>query len=107
MPKKLIDQDPFSNGTEHMYFEEHNCDMCVKGSHARMDGTFSNSDKNNIPKCPIQRDIVIRMFSNDPINEETVEICRDFILEEKRCKHLQTERKKRNKKKYKNQIELF
>ena len=32
---KLVDKDPFSSGTEHMMWEERNCDRCVKSAHYR------------------------------------------------------------------------
>lgn len=105
--KKLVNKDPFSNGTEHMIFEEKNCDRCVKSSVAKPDGTNTNCDEHNMPKCSIQRDIVTRMFSDKPIKEETVDICMDFILNGTLCKYLKTDRKTKRKKVDQTQGTLF
>lgn len=96
--KKLVNKDPFSNGTEHMIFEEKNCDRCIKSSVVKPDGTYTNCDEHNMPKCSIQRDIVTRMFSDKPIKEETVNICMDFVLNGTLCKYLKTDRKPKRKK---------
>lgn len=107
---KKVNKDPFSNGTEFMVWEEHNCDKCIKSSQARErkeDGSifYTNCDEHGMPKCAIQRDIIIRMGSDDPINEQTVTICNDFIMHGKLCPYMKTERKKYPKK-IKNQTEL-
>lgn len=103
--KKLVNQDPFSNGSEHRAFEAYCCDKCVKSSQPRDDFRYTNADKNMMPKCSIQRDIVTRMFCNDPIKQKTIDICRDFILRGTLCPYMKTERKKYAKK-VKNQTEL-
>ncbi len=103
---KKIDKEPFSNGTEFMLFEYECCNKCIKASLPRKDGGFTNADDNNNPnKCAIQRDIVIRMYCNDPINERTVKVCYDFVMHGKLCPYMKT---KRNKyiKKNKNQLEI-
>ena len=47
--KKLIEQDPFSNGTAHMMFEEYNCDKCIKSSVLKKDQiSYTNADENNM-----------------------------------------------------------
>jgi len=110
MKRVLIDKDPFSNGTEHMRFEEYNCNKCVKSSEPKANGTkYTNSDKDNMPKCPIQRDIVTRMMSNKPIYKETATICTEFILYGVLCPHMQTEypKKKHTKKSPEGQLNLF
>ena len=90
---KKIDKDPFSNGTEFMLWNEHNCDRCVKASHYD-----EKKDKYTSYRCAIQRDIDTRLFSNEPISERTVTICDNFILNGVRCPFLKMERKKHTKK---------
>ena len=103
---KKVKRDPFSNGSDHRAFEFYCCDKCVKSSEPRDGGTrYTNADKDNMPKCSIQRDIVLRMFSNEPINQRTIDICRDFVLHGTLCPFMKTERKKYTKK-VKNQTTL-
>ena len=102
-----VNKDPFSNGTEHWQWEQYNCDRCIKSSEPRNGGThYTNADENNMPKCSIQRDIVMRMFSNEPINQKTIDICLEFTLHGTLCPGLKTRRAKREKKD-KNQKEMF
>lgn len=106
---KKIDQDPFSNGTEDMMFEDLCCNKCIKASQPRDGGTrYTNADKHNMPnKCSIQRDIILRMFSNEPINQRTIDVCYDFVMHGTLCPFMKTERKrKRYQKKVKNQTAL-
>ena len=107
---KKVNQDPFSNGSEHMEFEAFNCEKCIKSSEPRDGGDglikYINEREDGMPKCPIQRDIVLRMFSDEPINQRTIDICRDFILHGTLCPYMKTERKKYTKK-VKNQTTLF
>lgn len=107
--KKLVNQDPFSNGSEHSAFEANCCDKCVKSSEPRDGGDglvkYINEREDGMPKCSIQRDIVLRMFSNEPIKQKTIDICRDFILHGTMCPYMKTERKK-YKKKVENQTTL-
>lgn len=92
---KKVNKDPFSNGTDFSVFEHYNCNKCIKSSQPKEDGTFTNADKNNMPnKCSIQRDIVIRMFSNEPIKQKTIDICENFTLKGVLCPYIKTERKK-------------
>ena len=93
--KKLVNKDPFHSGTEHLAFETYNCEKCIKSSEPRDGGAhYTNADENNMPKCSIQRDIVTRMFNNEPIKEETVKICNEFTLYGVLCPYMKTERKK-------------
>jgi len=105
---KKIDKDPFSNGTEFILFEDVCCDHCIKSSKPKKDGfSFSNADKNNMPnRCAIQRDIITRMYCNEQINERTVTICNEFIMEGKLCPYMVTHRK-RKPKQIKGQYEMF
>lgn len=96
--KKLTNQDPFSNGSEHRAFEAYCCDKCIKSSQPRDDFRYTNADKKMMPKCSIQRDIVTRMFCNDPIKQETIDICREFVFHGVLCPYMKTERKKYTKK---------
>ena len=99
MGRKLTNRDPFSNGTEFTWWEHNNCGKCIKSSEPRDEGTrYTNATEDNMPKCSIQRDIVTRMFCNDPIKEETVRICNAFTMRGELCPYLQTERKKYQKK---------
>jgi hypothetical protein len=98
---KKIDKDPFSNGTEFMVWNEHNCDRCVKASHYN-----EKTEDYTKYRCAIQRDIDTRAYCNEPINERTVTICKAFTLYGERCPNLQTERKRRAKK-IKEQLELL
>lgn len=93
---KKVNQDPFSNGTEHMRFEEMNCDRCIKDSHLKKDEIHYTK-----VVCAIQRDIFTRMYSNEPISQRTIDICRSF-----HCPYLKTEWPKR-KKKSKQETSLF
>ena len=105
---KKIDKDPFSNGTEFMMFEDVCCDHCIKSSRPKEGGmSFTNADDKNMPnRCSIQRDIVTRMFSNEPINERTVKVCFDFVMKGKLCPYMVTHRKRRPKQ-VKGQVEMF
>ena len=104
--RKLVDKDPFSNGSEHMMFESYCCDKCIKSSEPREDGAhYTNATKDNMPKCSIQRDIVTRMFCKDPIKQETIDICHEFLHHGVLCPYMKTERKKYTKK-VENQITL-
>jgi len=98
MTKKLVNQDPFSNGTEHMMFEERCCENCVKHSHLRREGDTKYEDEYTKIVCSIERDIFIRMGSNEPINQRTVDVCYDFVMHGKLCPYMKTERKKYQKK---------
>lgn len=96
---KKVNKDPFSNGTDFMIWEEHNCNKCIKSSEPRIseeDGLiyYTNKREDGLPKCSIQRNIVTRMFNNEPINEQTVTICNDFTMRGILCPYMKTERKK-------------
>ena len=55
--------------------------------------------------CSIERDIFIRMGCNEPINQRTIDICNNFVLNGVKCPFLKTQRPKR--KQPKNQTTLF
>lgn len=101
MPKVKI--DPFSNGTEAMLWEERNCGRCVKGSFLKEDEktgelSYTNADSHSLPRCRIQRDIMLRSFGDVEIDDETVEVCRSFVMNGTPCPRLLTSRPRRSKK---------
>lgn len=104
-----VNKDPFSNGSDHRAFEFYCCDKCVKSSEPRDGGDglvkYTNEREDGMPKCSIQRDIVTRMCCDAPINQRTIDICRDFILHGTLCPYMTTKRKKYTKK-VKNQTAL-
>lgn len=67
---KKVNMDPFSSGTEYDYWEARNCDRCVKSSRMKDDNEYTKI------RCAIQRDIFTRMYSNEPIAQRTIDICR-------------------------------
>ena len=98
MKLKKVNRDPFSNGSEHMMFEERCCDRCVKHSHLRKEGDTKWDDEYTKIVCSIERDILTRMFSNEPIKQETIDVCNNFIFHGALCPYMKTERKKYKKK---------
>lgn len=56
MQKNLVDRDPFSNGTEYMFWIGRNCDHCWKGD-----------------RCRHFREIHLRMGCDDPIHQDTID----------------------------------
>ena len=104
---KRVNKDPFSNGTEYMLFEEHCCNKCIKHSHLKRDGDTEWEDEYTKIVCSIERDILERMCSNEPINQRTIDVCNDFILHGKLCPYMKTERKKVDKTKNLHKIILI
>ena len=111
---KKVNKDPFSNGDEHFRFEVYNCNKCVKSCEPRYDEKhegcthYVNQREDGLPKCSIQRDIVTRMFCNEPINERTVNVCDNFTLHGIICPYQKTKRKKYiRKNKKQTEIELY
>ena len=41
---KKVNKDPFSNGDEHLRFEEKNCDGCIKSSRLKRRGVSVSQD---------------------------------------------------------------
>jgi hypothetical protein len=106
MKLKKVNRDPFSNGTEYMMFEERCCDRCVKHSHLRKEGDTKWDDEYTKIVCAIERDILTRMYSNEPIKQETIDVCNNFIFHGTLCPYMKTERKKYKKKDPINQQKL-
>ena len=102
---RKVNKDPFSKGTEFMMFEDACCNKCIKASQPRDGGDglvyYTNERDDGLPKCSIQRDNVIRMFTNKPINERTIQICHDFIMKGTLCPYRKTYRKTTSKKRAK------
>ena len=85
---KKIDRDPFSSGSEHSWWESHNCDRCWKSSHIKRGSDPDFPDWTPI-RCAIQRDIFIRMATDEPINQRTIDVC-----SQRYCPYRQEHRKK-------------
>lgn len=93
-----VNKDPFSNGTEHMRWDERNCERCIKGSRYN-----EKTESYSKTRCAIQRDIFTRMYSNEPISQRTIEVCQ--MLD---CPYRKEHYPKRPKgDKYKNEPKLF
>ena len=97
---KKVNRDPFSNGTEFMFWESRNCDRCWKAS--RYKGESIAGDEYTQCHCAIQRDIITRMFSNEPISQRTIDICRMAD-----CPLRQEKRPRRKYDRNKNEPKLF
>ena len=104
---KKVDKDPFSNGTEYMMFCEVCCDNCIKHSRLKREGDTKYEDEYTKIRCAIERDIITRMYSNEPISERTIKVCDDFTLKGVKCPYMVTERPKRAKKQPPEQMNLF
>lgn len=103
MPLKKTNRMAFSNGTEYMWFEDMNCNKCVKSSRYNEDKeSFTNY------RCAIQRDIQMQYVLDCEISERTYNICLKFIIEGVKCPYIKTKRKKYNKRKVEpNQLRLL
>lgn len=71
---KKLDRDPFSNGTEFEFWYDRNCDRCIKCSHPVLD-KYGNYIRDTKIVCAIQREYFMRMYSNEPISQRTLDIC--------------------------------
>ena len=54
---KKTDKPPFSNGTEFMVWEEHNCDQCIKASRYN-----EKTDTYSKVRCAVQQGIIDSMM---------------------------------------------
>lgn len=99
---KLVDKDPFSNGFEHMRWEELNCDRCWKSSHIKKGSDPDYPDFTQM-KCAIQRNIFTRMVTDkQPISQRTIDICSHDD-----CPYRQEQRPTKRYEKHKNEPKLF
>ena len=96
-----VNKDPFSNGTEHMRWEERNCDRCWKSSHPKR-GTDKDNPEYTKIKCAIQRDIFSRMMCNEPISQRSYDICQ--MLD---CPYRQEHKPTKRYEQHKNEPKLF
>ena len=99
---KKVNQDPFSNGTEFMIWEEMNCDHCWKSSRPKCDNPRMGDEDYTKVICAIQRDIFTRVYSREPIAQRTIDICRTF-----HCPYKQEHRPHKKYEKNKNLPKLF
>ena len=99
---KKIDRDPFSSGSEHSWWESHNCDRCWKSSHIKRGSDPDFPDWTPI-KCAIQRDIFDRMCDGSAlISQRTYDICQKHD-----CPYRQEQRPNKKYEKYKHEPKLF
>lgn len=89
---------PFSNGTEFMWWQGHNCDKCVKASrYNRQTDTYTKY------RCAIQRDIEMASIGDGTTSKRVYDIC-----QEADCRYRQTGRKQYSRKpKHDNHPNLF
>ena len=80
--------DPFSNGTEFAIWDAENCSLCVKASRYKGEAVDGSADY-TVCRCAIQRDILNRMWSNEPISQRTIDVCN-----KRHCPYRQEKRKK-------------
>ena len=74
MPLRKVNRDPFSNGTEYMWWTDRNCCRCVKAPHFREDDKRTERAMTKC-RCAIFRDMDVRMWSDTPIAQRTIDIC--------------------------------
>lgn len=91
----------FSNGTEFMQFEDHNCSQCVKASRYN-----EKKDTYTQFRCKVQEEIIKAAVSDGMVSDRVADITHDFTMHGTRCPYLKTERKKYVKHD-KNQLELL
>ena len=81
----MIDQDPFSNGTEYMFWVSRNCEQCWKSSKY-----IEKEDRYTPIRCAVERDIFTRMITDKtPISQRSYDIC-----QQSDCPYRQEKRKK-------------
>ena len=84
-----------------MIWEERNCDRCWKSSHIKNDSDPDYPKYTKI-KCAIQRDIMNRIWSSEPISQRTIDICSHAD-----CPYRQEQRSTKRYEKNKNEPKLF
>lgn len=67
-----VNQDPFSNGEEHRWWTARNCDKCIKSPKLIISDLVAYTKC----RCAIYRDIEQRMWSDEPIAQRTIDICK-------------------------------
>ena len=97
-----VNRDPFSNGTEYERWEERNCDRCWKSSHIKKRRKSIAEPVYTPVRCAIQRDIFLRMMSDEPIAQRSYDICQ--MLD---CPNRQESKPRKRYEKHKNEPKLF
>lgn len=67
-----VNQDPFSNGEDFRWWSARNCDKCIKSPKMVISDLIAYTKC----RCAIYRDIELRMVSDEPIAQRTVDICK-------------------------------
>lgn len=67
-----VNRDPFSNGEDYRWWMSRNCDKCIKSSCLN----FETGEFERKSRCSIFRDIEVRMLSDEPIAQRTIDICK-------------------------------
>ena len=75
---KKVDKDPFSNGSEYAYWDDRNCQRCVKASRYTGRENCDGTDEYTRCRCAIQRDIFTRMCGSEPISQRTIDACKHY-----------------------------
>jgi hypothetical protein len=86
----------FSNGTEMMWFQDRNCNRCVKVSRYN-----PKTDEYTQFKCTIDRDIQQQAFGMDEVNQQSYDICHTGI-----CPKIKTDRTVKKNRDIKNQLKI-
>ena len=92
----------FSNGTEFMLFNEHNCDRCTKASHYN-----EKTDSYTKYRCAIQRELDTAYVSDGLASQRTASVTDNFTLHNIACPFLKTSRPRRRKPSDPDQTQLF
>ena len=101
MALKKVNRDPFSNGTEYEWWDARNCLQCVKAIHVKR-GSGPDYPDYTKSRCAIERDIYLRMHSDKPISQRTIDIC-----QQSDCPFRQEHYKKYPRRPRKNEPTLF
>ena len=88
-----VNIDPFSNGTDAMIWESENCEKCVRAS--RYKGESIAGEEYTKCRCAIQRDIITRMFSDEPISQRTIDVCSQRYCPYRKEKYTKYEKHKK------------
>lgn len=67
-----VNKDPFSNGEDFRWWSSRNCDKCIKSPKMVIDDLVAYTKC----RCAIYRDIELRMCSDEPIAQRTIDICK-------------------------------
>ena len=90
MSYKKVNRDPFSNGEDFRWWSARNCDKCIKSPKMVISDLIAYTKC----RCAIYRDIELRMCSDEPIAQRTIDICNKA-----ECPYRQTEWKRHKRRK--------